>query len=488
MNLYILINMIKQTIQSAVLKTGKLSLFLLLTVAFAACSDDFLEIAPQDLVTEEKFLSSEKDAQELLNSAYDALTFDNFLGGHCQHLSELMADNYNVTPAIMNNADWQAHATWTTDIFLGTTFELMKDGFKGSARANYLLARIDNVPGISTDARKRMTAEAKFVRAVCYFELVRLFGQPYGFSADNSHPGIVARTTYGIDPQPRNTVKEVYDLVIADLQQAAADLPARNGVYATRWAAKGYLAKVYFQMNRFQDAFTQSNDVLRNGGFSLDTSVVARFRRTGSTENVFALVSTDFDNDNSGKRLRDNFRQNPSTKIAPVYMSTSLYNEAIADPRDKRGKQWFLPAEFGPFQVVAFKKFPTEPTQGPVTVPLVCITELKLIRGESAAETGTGLEAAAQDIRDIQARAGLTPNVVAEKNIIITAARTQRRIELAGEGNRLHELKRQAVNGNRSLRVRGVAPWNCPGLVCQFPAGELQANRSIAPNPIGGCQ
>ncbi len=456
--------------------------------SFAACSGDFLSIEPTDLVTEEKFLSTEKDAQEALNGAYDALTFDKFLGGHCQHLSELMADNYNVSPAIMNNADWQAHATWTTDIFLGTTTELMQDGYKGSSRANYLLDRLDKVPGLSADAKKRMTAEAKFVRAICYFELVRLFGQPYGYTPDNSHLGIVARTSYAIDPLPRATVKEVYDLVISDLQSAAADLPARNGVYATTWSAKGYLSKVYFQQNRFKEAHDLADDVIKNGGFQLDTSVMARFRKGGSSENVFALVSTDYDNDNAGKRLKDNFRQNPSTKVAPTYMSSAIYNATAVEPRDKRAKQWYVESDFGPFKVFAFKKFPTEPAEGPVTVPLVCLSELKLIRAEAAAELGVNLETAAQDVKDIQARAGITPNVIAEKGVIIDRAREQRRIELAGEGNRLHELKRQAVRGNRTLKIRNAAPWDCPGMVCQLPGGELQSNRALKPNPTGGCQ
>lgn len=457
-------------------------------LGWSACSDGFLEIKPQDLVSEEAFIASEKDAQEALNGAYDALSYDNFLAGHAQHLAELAADNYNVTPAVMTNADWQAHATWTTDIFLGTTFSLMRDGYRSAGRANYLLSRLDQLANIGADARKRMAAEAKFVRAVSYFELVRLFAQPYGYTADNSQLGIVARTTYGIDPQPRSTVAQVYNQVISDFQEAARDLPTQNGVYATSWAAKGYLAKVYFQMNRFQDAYNMSNEVLRNSGFALDTSISARFKRGNSSENVFALVSTDYDNDNSGKRFRDNFRQSPSTKIAATYMSNALYNEAATDPRDKRTKQWYTPAEFGPFQVYAFKKFPTEPTDGPVTVSLVSVPELKLIRGESAAELGADLTAAAQDVRDIQVRAGVTPTVTADKDIIINEARRQRRFELVGEGNRLHELKRQAVRGNRSLRIRGIAPWDCPGMVFQFPAGELQSNRAIQPNPTGGCQ
>jgi hypothetical protein len=464
----------------------KIFTLLALLALVPGCSDDYLEIERQDETTDEEFMGTPALAQEVLNGAYDALTYDGFLGGNAQSIAEFMADN--IAGEFLTNADWKAHYTWTTDIFLGTTFSLMQDGYRPVGRANYLIQNIDLVQGLQADERKRLLGEAKFIRAVCHFELVRLFAQPYGYTADNSHLGIPLRTEFGRDLIPRATVKEVYDQVIADLEEAARDLPASNGNYASSWAAKGYLAKVYFQMNRFQDAYDQANDVIENSGFALDTSISARFTQQGSPENVFALVGTDYDNDNAGKRLRDVYRQDASTGTAGAYISPAMFSAATVDPNDQRGLQWYLPVAVGPLTAYAFKKFPTLREEGPVTVPLVTITELKLIRAESAAELSLNLSQAAQDVEDIQARAGLVPNVPAEKTFIIEKAREQRRLELVGEGNRLHELKRQAVHSNPGLRVRGIAPWDCPGLVNQFPSGELQSNSEIVPNPTGGCQ
>jgi hypothetical protein len=460
---------------------------LVASAGIAACTDEYLEITPQNLTDDAAFFSSSAKAQEALNSAYDALAFDNFLSGHCQFLAELMADN--IDGARINNSDWLAHYTWTTDIFLGTTFSVMQDGYRPVGRANYLIDKIDLVPGLGEADKKRLLAEAKFVRAVSHFELVRLFAQPYGYTADNSHLGIPLRTKFGRDLIPRATVQQVYDQIISDLNEAAANLPASNNGYATSWAAKGYLAKVYFQMNRFEDALRESRDLaLGNAPFQLDTSVILRFRQNDNPENIFALRSSDFDSDNSGKRFRDNYRQDASTKIAAAYASASIYESATLDPNDQRGKQWYLPAPFGPLTVYAVKKFPTERADGAGVVPLVSMSEIALIFAESAAERNTDLALAAAQVEAIQSRAGVAPNCPAEATLIIEKAREQRRLELVFEGNRLHELKRQAVRGNTGLRVRNVAPWNCPGLVCQFPAGELQANAEVEPNPTGGCQ
>jgi starch-binding outer membrane protein, SusD/RagB family len=459
-------------------------------LALSACSDDYLGIEPQDLPDQAEFFSTPQHAQEAVNGAYDALTYDNFLAGHCQFLSELMADNLNVNPSIMVNADWQAHATWTTDIFLGTTFGLMQDGYKGVGRANYILDNIDQISGLSETDKKRMIAECKFIRAVCHFELMRLFAQPWGFTADNSHLGIVARTKFGIEAQARSTVKENYDLIIQDLLDAYPDLPTTAPMgRATRWSAEGYLAKVYFQQNDFQKAGGFALDVINSGQFALDTSITARFNGTISTENVFALVGTNFDIDNVGRRFRDNYRLNPSTNTAGAYMSNSLFTASTISPNDKRGLLWYQQIDLPTGPVYAFRKFPTEREEPLPTVPLVTLTELMLILAESGAEQDAlALENFAALVRPIISRAGLSPNLPAEKSLIIAQAREQRRLELAGEGNRLHELKRIAVRENPGLLIRGIAPWNCPGMVCQFPAGELQANRDIKPNPTGGCQ
>jgi starch-binding outer membrane protein, SusD/RagB family len=461
----------------------------LLGIGLTACSDDYLEIKPQDLPSDLEFFSTPEHAQQAVNGAYDALSYGNFLAGHCQFLSELMADNINVNPAIMVNADWQAHATWTTDIFLGTTSILMQDGYKGSGRANYILDNIDKITGLSDTDKKRMIAECKFIRAICYFEMLRMYAQPWGFTADNSHNGVVIRTKFGIDAQGRSTVKECYDLIIKDLTEAAADLPQTAPMgRATRWSAQGYLAKVYFQQNNFTAAAAAANDVINSNQFELDTAIGARYLGSDSKENVFALVSTDYDIDNVASRFRDVFRLNVSTNTASAYMSSSAFTASTIDPSDKRGQQWYQAIDLPTGPAYVFKKFPTERDQGLPTVPIVSLTELKLIRAEATAELNGSLEDAARDVRDVITRAGASPNLPAERSLIITQARDQRRIEFAGEGNRLHELKRIAVRDNSNLRVRGIAPWNCPGMICQFPAGELQANRDIEPNPTGGCQ
>ncbi|MEM7039934.1 MAG: RagB/SusD family nutrient uptake outer membrane protein, partial [Bacteroidota bacterium] len=233
-----------------------LGLVALMTLTSTGCKD-FLNTPPENTLLWEEAMETPEDAQKLLTSTYDVLRAGNFFGGNVWVLSDLMADNMDGREL---SGDWLAYHTHNTGIFITATRDLWFQGYLIIYRANLLINRIDEVQGLDAGEKARMIAEAKFMRAICHFELVRFFGQPHGFNDSNSQPGIPLR----MDPEPvvlpRHTVATVYAQVIADLTDAAAELPPSNDGYATSWAAKGYLAKVHFQMNAFQDAFNEADD------------------------------------------------------------------------------------------------------------------------------------------------------------------------------------------------------------------------------------
>ena len=256
-----------------------------LLLALQSCDKDFLANPPEDLIPADEFMDTPEKAKEALNSAYEALSSGGFAGGQLQLLSELMTENLN--GELIENGDWLAHYTRTTDIFLGTTRSLMHEGGKVHGRANFVADNLDQVEGLSEADRRVITGEIHFIRALSHFELVRMFAQPYGYTADNSHPGIPIHTTFGKEKITRSSVKEVYDQVIADFTAAIDLLPDDNNGYADSWAAKGYLAKVYFQMNDFANAYDMADDVIQNGGFGWDTEFDQRFASNSYTLSQF---------------------------------------------------------------------------------------------------------------------------------------------------------------------------------------------------------
>ncbi len=447
-----------------------------LAVSVNSCSS-FFDIELEGVVLAEDALQTPEDLELLLNSCYDVVRSGKFLGGRYQTLAELMADNMD---GRVLEGNFLSYFNKNTTIFNGETRDIWSEAYLIVYRANVLVENVDIVPGVTEDQRTRIIAEANFLKGIAYFELVRMFAQPYGFTADNSHPGIVLRAQTGIEKLGRSTVGETYTEIITLMQAAENVLPEDNGGYATSWAVKGYLAKVYFQQNDFANAFTYANDIVTNGPFTLNPDVMARYSQTANTENIFTLASTGTF-DHSGGTFQGNFRSD-GAQIPAGRLNSNIYGLATADSADLRGQNWYSVLNAGqPDELILCTRFDGIDW---FSVPIVHLAEIMLIRAESAAEQ-SDLATAEADLNAVRARAGLDPITGLGQADLIQAIRDERRLEMVVEGNRLHDLRRQGANGE-NITING-SPWDCNGFAIQLPDIEKNGNPDIELNPEGGC-
>ncbi len=455
----------------------KFSIILLSLFLFNACADDFLEVVPDNASSIEESLATPADAREFLNAAYDELSSGNAQGGLQALISELMTDGVDGTDI---NGDWFAHYTRSTDIFLGTTRSMMDNSFKAVGRANNVLDHLNIIEGLSDSEAKSMEGEVRFIRALVHFDIVRFFGQAYGATSDNSQLGIAIRTSQNTEAVNRSSVQDVYNQVIFDLEEAIKLLPATNDIYANSWSAKALLAKVYFQMNDFENSFDYANDVIENGPFTFDTDFSARYGYGVSTEIIFGLISTQIDSDNANGGYRSYFRPDPSNLgEAAIYPSGDIVDAFQVEP-DSRFAAWFVVGTNGKTFCNKYAFDEVYPN------PVLHLTEIKLIRAESAIENGNN-DIGVGDLNDIRFRAGLTDiSPSSATQALIQRCRSERKKALYFENNNMHELKRQAVRDTPNMLIRN-APWDCNGLVCQLPDNELKGNPEMEPNPQGGC-
>ena len=445
-------------------------------ILFSGC-ESLLEIDPVDegVILEDDAIKSKQDLQELLNAAYDVV--NGFYGGRFQRTSELLADNVVLRDGITDEMV-NIYKRYTTGYF--TDNESYEQAYICILRSNLVLENLDDVTGLTADDSKRMTAEAKFLRGIAHFAVVRLFAQPYGYTADNNHPGIVIKTNTKVELLPRNTVAEVYQQILADLTDAENNLPDTNSgfVYATKWAAKAALAQVYFQMHDYDKAYTKASEVINSGAFTFVTDFENYSSNT--TEAIFKLVS----NEASGKRVGGDFGvyRSDGTNIPNIRVAPDVYKNVIkAGTGDQRINGWYQVFYAGAAnEYVAFTKFNSE---FPV-VPVFHLTEMKLLRAESAMlKPSVDKATAIQDVNHIRERAygNTSRNLLqtAENAAVLNAARTERRLELMGEGYQLHDLKRRGAAGE-DIVIRGV-DWDYVGLVIQFGASE--PNELFVANP-----
>ena len=460
------------------MKCFKISLLLAIVLTAGACNK-FLDRPPAGQMNSQQVFSADSTIKALTNGLYTYFGEGQFTGGRVQSLSDMLADHLDGSKL---TGDFSEIYKRQNSIFGGTRDDMYKEGYKAVLTANKLLEEVDKA---SSETQPYLIGLASFVRGMVHFEFVRLFAQPYGYSSDNSHPGIPLRLSTAAVSLPRSTVKQVYDQVIADLKKADSLLPADadGGKFytASKWIAEAYLAKVYFQMNDFANAYIYADQVIKSGKFQLDTDYASRYSLGLSKEAILRLPN-EVNHFQPGSELIGNWRSD--TKPPTLYFTNQFYNYATADASDKRLVWYSNTLQAGYNSLTKFNFNYMEE-------PLVHLTEIYLIRAEAGAELGGAtLATSITDINLILTRAygGASHNLSGSSsaNAVIAATRTQRELEMVGEGNRLQEIKRIGVRTGSNIDRRG-SPWNCNGFILQFPKAEQDANAAFQLNPEGNC-
>jgi hypothetical protein len=463
-------------------------LFALGALTLASCKDLLDQKPPTDgsNILPSEAVETAEDLQEVLNSAYDVLA--NTYNGNLQNLFNLLTDNME-RPIQQDNYT----SVWlrNTSIFNGNVGDRFRDLNIATLRANTVLENLDQVSGLESGTRNRIEAEAHFIRALCHFDAVRGWAQPYDWTSGNSHPGVAIRTRTDIVNAPRATVGDVYEQILSDLTVAKNNLPDVNGVYANRWAALALEAEVRFQMHEYDKAYDLANQIITQGPFIFD-DIWNRYQwPQASSEAIFYIFSAirqDGNVDGRSGGFTGNYYSGPD-QVTTLNFTEEFHNlitqSPFEGPRDTLFTEVQQEAQIT-YVTQMFAPTPDRNTNN-YNIPIFSLTQMKLIRAESAAELNQNKDQAIQDINDIRERAyasifeNLIPTATFEE--VIEAARLERRLEFPVSGQRLHDLKRIGTQGEDVI-VRGV-PYDCPGMILQFPSTE---GTDLFPlNQSGGC-
>lgn len=237
------------------------------TLALGGCND-FLAPKPNDVLTPENFYQSATDAVSAVNSVYSQTVWVYF---YYWYQSDIAGDDIFASPNF--GTDGHQLASYTFDPTLWSIDNVWTNAYITINRANIVL---DRVPPIVMDTveRNRVLGEAHYLRALMYFELVRMFGDvPYiAHEAKSVSDAQVARTP----------AAQVYSSIVADLQSAAATLPpSYSGAdlgRATSGAALSLLAKVYLNQKDYNNAAKYAGQVMSSGRYGLNSNWLDNFK------------------------------------------------------------------------------------------------------------------------------------------------------------------------------------------------------------------
>ena len=265
------------------MKNLKITYIFIALFVMASCSDDFVDVDSNNENSEDYF-NSEEDYQDALIGAYDLLqsTYLNVMLGEIASDNTLAGgENANDVPGIQE-VDDMIHTPINAQIR-----DIWNWMYAGVNRANYIMEFQDK-----TDfaGKEGVLAQARFLRAYYYFELVKWFGD-VPFAVDT-------RIQFGDQFSIGRTPKaEIYAQIEQDLIYAADNLPyvqSQKG-RVTKGASQALLGKVYLFQNKFPEAAVVLEDLIDNGPYDLlsDYSTMFENDNENNIESVFEVQYTD---------------------------------------------------------------------------------------------------------------------------------------------------------------------------------------------------
>ncbi|MDO7877085.1 RagB/SusD family nutrient uptake outer membrane protein [Hymenobacter sp. ASUV-10] len=473
-----------------------------LLMAATACERDLLDQVNPNLATTESFWTNSNDAIKGINATYSGLQK---LGTYRRWLNFAfdIRDDVGFSQSPWNELrDWTRFAVGNYDFEVN--FNVYADHYRAIFRCNQVIDNVPKITGMDAALQKRVVAEARFIRALCYYNLVTLYG--------NVPLRTTASTDLSILP-PQATEAQAWELIISDLTTAQADLPASytgNDIgRATSGAATTLLGKAHMQNRRWAEASAEFGKIILSGSYNLAGSYTDNFRHTSENniESIFEVqfsdVNTGDDGDNvnaleSGQRSQ--FFGPPvlpgepglgftDGEVRPWVVNEFLTEENNDGERDLRlaatvfynraDQTQFpstIPADNSPVPLVYGQTYPVrfgsnsnnlrrvywrkyqtdyyrqfEDFNSPINQRVMRFADVLLLQAEALNEQGqTG--AAIPLINRVRRRANM-PNLQAS-NFNQASLRTQimheRVTELTGEGTRWFDLKRWGLLDNQA--------------------------------------
>lgn len=352
----------------------------------------------------------------------------------------------------------------------GSVSSMWTDFYKTIYNANKAIEGLSGSTSLSPDKTKRWIAEAKFVRAYCYFYMTNFWGDvPLILTTD------IEKTALA----PRNTQTEIYNQILLDLSDATNELPVNYSFYnsnqrirATKWAAEALLARVNLYLGKWTEAASYASSVIsQNGTYKMITGLTAN--------------NSPFIADNTEAIL-----QIPYFNTAYAYEGGALFvaggkyilrkGATLFETGDARKTNWTDPVTGTTF--LAPRKYKNAFVATPVERSTVLrLAELYLIRAEARVKLND-ITGAQEDINVIRNRALLGNTTLTDPNQLLDLIALERERELFGEfGHRWFDLKRTGKADQVLGAITGKI-WTSTDSLYPIPDSARRSNPFLGQN------
>ena len=429
------------------------SLFLALAavglLGLTAC-DQTIDKDPEQSIPIGQVFEDSTAASRALTGVYDGIQANGIYGGFPVMAADFTADVANFSGSFTT---WQQAQNFNLSSTHGPTQNIWADHYDVINRANLIIDNVPNIEGISQAGIDDFVGQAKFVRALSYFNLVRWFGQPYQPGASNDQPGVILQTegVRNTDPEfnkPRASVGEIYSQIRSDLEDAVSRLDVEGSrTRAGQAVANALLAKVSLYQGRYDEAATRAETVIGQPEFALSGSPLTPYANESSSEIVFAVSYSSTDNTGTNDFMSSFYLPGDLGGRGDINPLGQFLSDA-EDGDIRAGVGSVSSSEVnGDSLLYAFSGnvWTNKWTQNSFgdDMPVLRVSEMYLIQAEGLARGSGSAADARAAVNAVRNRAGLSDvNVSLSGQDLIDEIIRQRRYELAFEADRRHDLQR----------------------------------------------
>ncbi|MCA8832720.1 RagB/SusD family nutrient uptake outer membrane protein [Hymenobacter pini] len=488
----------------------------LLSVGTISCKEELLDPTPKTQLFSGVAFDTPTRILLQVNNLYDFVKAGSFMGGRYQVYGDIRANDFlNRTSNLVTGAAvWQHTITETSanDVVAmwGAAYQAINqiNVFLDGMEANNGKFVAPTFPSDFAATANAYKAEARFLRALCYYSLLQYYARPYADGA-GSKPGLPLRlkgeTGQDGNDLARSSVAEVYTQILADLNFAEQNLPATytaaaNGIpvstllstRAHRNTAIALKTRVYLSMGRYSDVVTEGNKIVSTAApftatsgvnHRLDASVATVFAAPQETsEMIFGFPFTAQDPPGTQNQLAYYFLPasqggNGEYSLNPAGILANPTFTAALDARRSAlvttsGTETFL------------KKYAT-PSPYTDKAPVMRYAEVLLNLSEALARANAADTRALALLNAVRGRSNPTGVYTAasfsSSFTIIDAILLERRIEFLGEGLRTIDLMRllQPIPGKGTVSAVNTTD---PLYIWPIPQSELLYNKLMTQN------
>ena len=429
-----------------------LSILTIYVTLSSACKK-VLDTQSELYLDQSQSIVDKRSAQAALVGAYNALSQNTYQGNTFRYITNLLSDNIKWVGNTPTNREFDVYAVFATN---SRVQELWTAIYETTNIANNIIQKVPLINDVTLDQneRNKERGEAFFLRALCYFDLVRLWGNV---------PIVTKATQTASDAKDitNSSPEQVYQFIQSDLDSAEALLPVTiNRNRANQYTAKALKARLYLYQNNWAKAEDYATQVINDSAdFKLTNPYSQFYAAKNSSESIFEVDYTI----NNKNTYATNWFQNPTTGGKKEFLPTDDFIALLKDPNTGGGRSALIFTVGG----VTYGNMNFKIATGDDQSYVLRLAEMYLIRAEAKAEQ-LKLTEGLSDLNVIRKRANvpLIPTV-STKDELIDKILLERRVELAYECHRWFDLIRKG----KAQQVLGITDPN--KLLLPIPRQEV---------------